>query len=226
MVAVRDRAALDVHLWPDFWGNDMARGKGKDGGLLSVKTGGGQGGGQGGVPSGLLGPSIQSFGGMDDASSIGDAFARSLMYQANLPGMIRPFSQADIPTLNMYRPTEYQRLDVANVYVPNFLRVKTPEEAAALGSGSGGLTNTSTTGNQTAATPMWLMDAYNQYLGRSVAEDRPGLDYWLGQYNSGQSSSDIINLIKNSPEALRYLASRPVTPAPVDPTAGPSSDYY
>lgn len=221
---MRDRAALDVHLWPDFWGNDMARGKGKDGGLLSVKTGGGQGGGQGGVPSGLLGPSIQAFGGMDDASSVGDAFARSLMYQANLPGMIRPFSQADIPTLNMYRPTEYQRLDVANVYVPDFLRVKTPEEAAALGSGSGGLTNTSTTGGQPNVAPMFLMDAYNRYLGR--AADAPGLEYWTSQYNAGQSMNDIINLIKNSPEAQAYLASRPVTPAPVDPTAGPSSDYY
>jgi hypothetical protein len=199
----------------------MAKGKGKDGGLLSTST---KGGDQPMTYSGLLGPSMQSFGTMADPMSIGDAFARSLMYQANLPGMIRPFSQADIPTLNMYRPTEYQRLDVANTYVPDFLRVKTPEEAAALGSGSGGLTNTSTTGGQPNVAPMFLMDAYNKYLGRPA--DTPGLQYWTGQYNAGQSMVDIINLIRNSPEAQAYLASRPVTPAPVDPTDGPSSDYY
>lgn len=199
----------------------MARGKGKDGGLLSVKT---KGGDQPMTYSGLLGPSPQAFGGMDDAMSIGDAFARSLAYQANLPGMVRPFSQADIPALNIQRPTEYQRLDVANVYVPQFLRVKTPEEAAALGSGTGGVTSTSTSGQPSVA-PMFLMDAYQKYMGRPG--DTAGLEYWTNLYNTGGASmQDIINLISNSPEALAYAASRPAPAAPVATDDGPSTDYY
>jgi hypothetical protein len=190
----------------------MAKG-GKGGGLLSTNT---KGGDQPMTYGGLLGPSMQSFDAMRDPMSIGDAFARSLQYQANLPGMVRPFSQADIPTLNIQRPTEYQRLDVANAYVPSFLRVKTPEEAAALGGGSGGITSNPTTGGANV-TPLWLTDTYSKMLGRPG--DTAGLDYWSNIYNTGQASmQDIINMIGASPEALRYAASRPTTTnTPVTP---------
>lgn len=58
--------------------------------------------------------------------AIQSAFQTALMNQAMLGTATPPFNPANVPALNAQLPTEYQRLNVANVTLPTWLSDKKP----------------------------------------------------------------------------------------------------
>lgn len=157
--------------------------------------------------------------------SIQDAFQQSLAYQAALPYLIPQFNPADIPATYQQIAQPRQRLDIANVQVPDWLRIaaakdekRADAETAALSGGTtgrtGGITSTTpgtigggatggTTGGRSAADlqafQTLLGQTYQTALGRPV--ETAGANYWTGMYTSGTPFQTIVNAIMNSPEA-------------------------
>jgi len=105
------------------------------------------------MPSAASMPSFSQFSSPDAARN---AFQQSLAYQAALPSMVPAFNPADIPPTYQQIAAPRQRLDIANVQIPDWLRIaaakdekRTDAETAAL---SGG-TTTGGTGGITSTTP-------------------------------------------------------------------------
>jgi len=105
------------------------------------------------MPSAASMPSFSQFSSPDAARN---AFQQSLAYQAALPSMVPAFNPADIPPTYQQIAAPRQRLDIANVQIPDWLRMaaakdeaRADAETAAL---SGG-TTTGGTGSITSTTP-------------------------------------------------------------------------
>jgi len=106
------------------------------------------------MPSAASIPSFQQFA---DPNAVANAFQQSLAYQAALPSMIPQFNPADIPATYQQIANPRQRLDIANVQIPDWLRIaaakdeaRADAETAALSGGATGATGT--TGNTSGIT--------------------------------------------------------------------------
>lgn len=105
------------------------------------------------MPSAASMPSFSQFSSPDASLN---AFQQSLAYQAALPSMVPTFNPANIPATYQQIAAPRQRLDIANVRIPDWLRMaaakdeaRADAETAAL---SGG-TTTGGTGSITSTTP-------------------------------------------------------------------------
>ena len=106
------------------------------------------------MPSAASIPSFQQFA---DPNAVANSFQQSLAYQAALPSMIPQFNPADIPATYQQIANPRQRLDIANVQIPDWLRIaaakdeaRADAETAALSGGATGATGT--TGNTSGIT--------------------------------------------------------------------------
>ena len=106
------------------------------------------------MPSAASIPSFQQFA---DPNAVANAFQQSLAYQAALPSLIPQFNPAEIPATYQQIANPRQRLDIANVQIPDWLRIaaakdeaRADAETAALSGGATGATGT--TGNTSGIT--------------------------------------------------------------------------
>lgn len=176
------------------------------------------------MPAAASIPSFQQFA---NPNAVANAFQQSLAYQAALPSMIQPFNPADIPATYQQIAGPRQRLDIANVQIPDWLRIaaakdekRADAEASALAGGTtggiGGITSTTPggmgtggagdrTGADLQAFSQLLSRTYETALGR--APETAGANYWTGLYSSGTPFQEIVSAIMNSPEAQARSAS-------------------
>ena len=186
------------------------------------------------MPSAASIPSFQQFA---DPNAVANAFQQSLAYQSALPSLIPQFNPANIPSTYQQIAQPRQRLDIANVQVPDWLRIaaakdeaRADAETASLSGGATGATGT--TGNTsgiTSTTPGMLggggtvgatggrsaadMQAFGKVLADSYqmafnrAPETAGAQYWTNLYSSGTPFPEIVNAIMNSPEAQARAAA-------------------
>jgi hypothetical protein len=183
------------------------------------------------MPSAASIPSFQQFA---DPNAVANAFQQSLAYQAALPSMIPQFNPADIPATYQQIANPRQRLDIANVQIPDWLRIAAAKDEARADAETASLSGgaTGTTGNTsgiTSTTPGMAggggavgatggrsaadLQAFNQLLGQTYgtalgrAPETAGANYWTGLYSGGTPFQDIVNAIMNSPEAQARSAT-------------------
>lgn len=159
---------------------------------------------------------------MAQMPSIQNAFQQSLQYQAALPYMIPQFNPAEIPPTYQQIAGPRQRLDIANIQMPQWLidaaardeaRTDKLVEAEA---GSAAKTTTpaervssvtpvtpgAATTPSTAGIPDWIVNTYVNALGR--APEAAGANYWASQAAAGVPVADLIATIQGSQEAQAY----------------------
>ena len=183
------------------------------------------------MPSAASIPSFQQFA---DPNAVANAFQQSLAYQAALPSLIPQFNPAEIPATYQQIANPRQRLDIANMQLPDGLRIaaakdeaRADAETASLSGGATGTTgNTSgitsttpgmaggggtvgATGGRSAADMQAfgkvLADSYQMAFNR--APETAGAQYWTNLYSSGTPFPEIVNAIMNSPEAQARSAT-------------------
>jgi hypothetical protein len=183
------------------------------------------------MPSAASIPSFQQF---SDPNAVANSFQQSLAYQAALPSMIPQFNPADNPATYQQIANPRQRLDIANVQIPDWLRIAAAKDEARADAETASLSGgaTGTTGNTsgiTSTTPGMAggggavgatggrsaadLQAFNQLLGQTYgtalgrAPETAGANYWTGLYSGGTPFQDIVNAIMNSPEAQARSAT-------------------
>jgi hypothetical protein len=100
------------------------------------------------IPSAASMPSFQQF---SNPNAVANAFQQSLAYQAALPSMIPQFNPADIPATYQQIAAPRQRLDIANVQIPDWLRIAAQKDEKRADAQTAALTGGGTT--ELAASP-------------------------------------------------------------------------
>jgi hypothetical protein len=101
------------------------------------------------MPSAASIPSFQQFA---DPNAVANAFQQSLAYQAALPSMIQPFNPANIPATYQQIAAPRQRLDIANVQIPDWLRMAAARDEKRADAVTQSLLGTGTTGTGSITT--------------------------------------------------------------------------
>jgi hypothetical protein len=101
------------------------------------------------MPSAASIPSFQQF---SDPNAVANAFQQSLAYQAALPSMIQPFNPANIPATYQQIAAPRQRLDIANVQIPDWLRMAAARDEKRADAVTQSLLGTGTTGTTSGIT--------------------------------------------------------------------------